>query len=381
MIRHLFLTTTSGAAIAMMLSAPAFPIGSDDPVDMGMTPAAPNLPLLSDGETMPADLPAPILVAEATDAASAKPFKLDGFIRKMNTFATRELIGKDDPRLSSGTNFATEEVIASLDAYEQRRVWRDEMLPDLERAIAEIEKMQTDAGERSRVGADASLTERAFNAGDFLEDQGTDNWLQYTVEQLELATGDSARESAEAVLEGIELQATTMEYLPVLQRMRSASAVGPQLDLAGRFVPGDEDLDARIADMRAMTDPMITAAYDSAREEIAGQEWPGGDADAPEVEGAMARIEEHPDWGGGEDEILKVTIEGDWFVFRRNILSQLVQYAISGYVAAKTPLTPEGMVRVYHVSFVTREAAKDPDDFGAIAVTPENWTMLESNLP
>ena len=342
---------------------------------------------LSVGFTVPsvADESGHILMAEADTKDSSQstdaPMDLNAFIRTLNSFATRELIGKDDPRLSSGTNFSTEEVVNSLDAYEQRRVWRDEMMPDLERAIAEIEKMQADAGESSRVGEGASLTERAFNAGSFLENQGTDNWLQYTVEQLELATGDSARESAEAVLEGIELQATTMSFLPVLQRMRSASAVMPQLDLAGRFVPGDEDLDARIADLRAMSEPLVQAAFDSAREEIAGQEWPGGDADAPEVEGAMARIKEHRDWGGGGDEILKVTISGDWFVFRRNILSQPVQYAIPGYVAAKTSLTPEGMVRVYQVSFVTREAEKDPSDFGAIAVTPENWTMLESNLP
>lgn len=368
-----FLAAVSGLALAISFNSPAFALGSADPVD-----PVPGASLhLSDSET----LPEAIVVAEATGGASAEPFNLDSFIRKLNTFATRELIGKDDPRLSSGTNFATEEVVNSLAAYEQRRAWRDEMLPDLERAIAEIEQMQTDAGERSRVGEGASLTERAFNAGDFLEDQGTDNWLQYTVEQLELATGESARESAEAVLEGIELQATTMSYLPVLQRMRSALAVGPQLDLVGRYVPGDEDLDARIADLRAMSEPMIQDAFDTAREEIAGQEWPGGDANAPEASGAMARIKAHPDWGGGEDEILKVTIAGDWFVFRRNILSQPVQYAIPGYVAAKTPLTPEGMVRVYQVSFVTREAVKDPDDFGAIAVTPENWTMLESNLP
>ena len=316
-------------------------------------------------------------------AAAAGDFDMDGFLAKLNDFAENRLVADpsfSDPRLGGGQTHATEEIVASLDAYEQLRLWREEMRPDLIRAVEAAEAMKAAKSGPNAVQPDASLAVRASDVGRFLEDEGKANWLQFATEQLELTASDaSARETAMNVLEGVELQAISLPVLPVLTRMEVAGALGPKLDLAGRFLPGDETVDARIADLREQTGPLVQAAFDGARDEIAKQEWRGGDADAPEVPGAKARLADHPDWK--DYEILKVTIDGDWFVFRRNILGQPVQHAIPGYVAAVTPRTPDGMVRVYHVSFVTREADKDPDDFGAIAVTPENWTMLRENLP
>lgn len=172
-----------------------------------------------------------------------------------------------------------------------------------------------------------------------------------------------------------------VKLLHPLFRSKSVAEARALLTLCPQFLPDDPTFAAEVAGVRGKVEVLLKKLQKEEMKAAAERTWSRGNGNKALARAAMSFLRKDPAWGADKargTRVLRVAVQGGWFVAERDIFKRPTKWGIPVHVAVRTKDTHKKLAQVFQLSLITPTAKKAPP-FSNYWVG-ETWLILKKKV-